>query len=110
MEEQILMALKRLIESGALDNIQEPGKQTLVIYGLLIALTITLARIFLINGWLKKGLERFFSLEERKLQALTDLNTQVKDLQKDVQQEHEKLSDVMRMLQAKRHTDAIERR
>jgi hypothetical protein len=29
-EQAILIALQKLIESGALDNMQEPGKQTLI--------------------------------------------------------------------------------
>lgn len=106
-EQVILKTIQQLLESGAFDNLQEPGKQTLVIYGLLIALAIALARIFLINGWAKKGIDRFFTLEEKKLQELQYLNTKVLSLQNDVKVEHEKLSDVLHLLQANRASDKI---
>ncbi len=106
MEEQLLLnALEKIIESGALENIQEPGKQTLMIYGLLIALTIALARIFLINGWAKRGIERFFALEEKKLVALTDLNGKVLELHNQISVLHQKLYDMLQLFHANRKND-----
>jgi hypothetical protein len=104
-EQAILIALQKLIESGALDNMQEPGKQTLIIYGLLAALIITLIRIFLINGWLRKGFERFFALEEAKVKHLFDLNEKVVNLQQEIVDLHQKLYDMLNLLHAKRQSD-----
>lgn len=104
-EHAIIAIVKQLIDAGAFDNLQEPGKQTLIIYGLLSALVIAMIRIFLINGWLKKGLTRFFDLEEGKLKALTDLNEKVVKLQELVMKEHERLSDVFSLLHPKRRED-----
>ena len=106
MEEQVIITtIQKLLESGALENVQEPGKQTLIIYGLLSLLIILAIRVFLINGWLKKGIERFFTLEEKKLLALVDLNTKVIDLQQLVIKQHEKLHDVLQMMHARRESD-----
>lgn len=106
MDEQAIIAIvKQLIDAGAFENLQEPGKQTLIIYGLLSALIIAMIRIFLINGWIKKGLTRFFDLEEGKLKALTDLNEKVIKLQELVIKQHEKLHDVLHLLHAKREED-----
>ena len=105
MEEQVITTLQKLIESGALDNLDQPGAQTFVIYALLIILAILCFRIFIINGWIKKGIERFFTLEEQKVKHLADLNEKVVLVQKLITDEHGRLSDVMRMLQTKRETD-----
>ena len=106
MDEQLLLnTLQKLIESGALDHLQEPGRQTLLIYGLLSALIIALIRIFLINGWLKRGIDRFFTLQESKLLALKDLNVKVVDLQQQVVGLHQKLYDALQLLHARRKND-----
>ena len=105
MEEQVILTIQKLIESGALKNLDQPGAQSFVIYALLIVLAMLSFRVFVVNGWLKKGLERFFSLEEKKLVALTDLNIKVIDLQHLVLKEHEKLHDVLQMMHARRESD-----
>ena len=105
MEEQtIITALQQLIESGALEKLDQPVAQTFVIYGLLIVLVILCFRIFVINGWLKKGIERFFTLEELKVKHLESLNTRVIELQKQVDDEHKRLTDVMNVLHTNRRT------
>lgn len=105
MEEQtIITALQQLIESGALEKLDRPGAQTFVIYGLLIVLAILCFRIFVINGWLKKDIERFFTLEELKVKHLESLNTRVIELQKQVDDEHKRLTDVMNVLHTNRRT------
>lgn len=107
-EQTILIALQKLLESGALDNMQEPGKQTLIIYGLLAALIVALIRIFLINGWLKKGLERFFAMEEAKVQHLSNLNEKVVNLQQQIVDLHKKLYDMLHLLSARRQSDNVQ--
>lgn len=103
MDEQVLItALQQLLESGALDK---PGGQTLLIYGLLSALIIALIRIFLINGWLKKGINRFFDLEEQKLKALNTLNEKVVTLQTQIVELHDKLYDLLQLVHAQRQSD-----
>ena len=105
MEEQVITTLQKLIESGALDNLDQPGAQTFVIYALLIILAILCFRIFIINGWIKKGIERFFTLEEQKVKHLADLNDKVVNVQQLINKEHDRLSDVMNMLSARRESD-----
>lgn len=92
MEEQaIIMAIQKLMESGAFEKLDQPGAQAFIIYALLILLAMFSFRVFVINGWLKRGIEKFFVLEEKKLTALTDLNMKVIDLQQLVLKEHDKL-------------------
>ena len=106
MEEQaIILAIQKLMESGAFEKLDQPGAQAFIIYALLIVLAMLSFRVFVINGWFKKGIERFFSLEEKKLVALTDLNTKVIDLQQLVLQEHEKLHDILSLMHARRESD-----
>jgi uncharacterized coiled-coil protein SlyX len=102
MDEQLLTALQKLLETGVLDK---PGSQTFLVYALLSALIIALIRIFLINGWLKKGINRFFDLEEMKLESLKTLNEKVVNLQTQVAQLHEKLYDLLQMFHAQRQSD-----
>lgn len=106
MDKELIIAIQKLIESGALDNLQQtPGTQTLIIYGLLILLATMSFRVFIINGWLKRGVEKFFTLEERKLQKTEELVKCVLELQTEVKEEHRRLSDVMNMLHAQRKHD-----
>lgn len=105
MEQQALIAaLQKLIESGALDK---PGAQTFVIYALLVVLAVLSFRVIVINGWMKKGIERFFALEEAKVKHLADLNEKVIRVQQQINEEHDKLSDVLNMLHARRERDGL---
>lgn len=107
MEQQaIITAIQKLIESGALKDLEQPGTKTLMIYALLILLAIFSFRIIVINGWMKKGIERFFALEEAKVKHLADLNEKVIIVQKQIKEEHAKLADVLHMLHARREGDA----
>lgn len=102
MEEQaLILAIQKLMESGALEKMDQPGAQTFIIYALLIVLAVLSFRLFVINGSVK----RFFELEERKVQLLHDLNTKVIDVQASVNKEHEKLGDVLRMLGNRRQPE-----
>ena len=102
MEEQaIILAIQKLMESGALEKMDQPGAQTFIIYALLIVLAMFSFRLLVINGSVK----RFFELEERKVQLLHDLNTKVLDVQASVNKEHEKLGDVLRMLGNRRQPE-----
>lgn len=105
-EKAILTAIQKLIESGALEKLEQPGAQTFIIYALLIVLAMLSFRVFVLNGWLKKGSERFFSLEERKLQELTAINTKVLELQGQVTKLHEKLYDLLSLMHAGRASDS----
>ena len=106
MEQQaIIAAIQELIKSGALKNLDQPGVQTLMIYALLILVAIFSFRVIVINGWMKCGLERFFSLEEAKVKHLADLNEKVVVVQKLIDEEHDKLSDVLHLLHARREGD-----
>lgn len=107
MEETAIItaAIQELIKSGALKNIDQPGVQTLLIYAMLVLLAVFSFRVIVINGWFKKGTERFFSLEEQKIKHLSDLNEKVFTVQKQIEEEHEKLSDVLAMLHAGRASD-----
>ena len=102
MEEQaIILAIQKLMESGAFEKLDQPGAQTFLIYALLIVLAVLSFRLFVINGAVK----RFFELEEKKVQLLHDLNTKVLDVQASVKKEHEKLGDVLRLLGNRRHPE-----
>ena len=101
----IITAIQKLIESGALKNLDQPGAQTFLIYALLILLAVLSFRVVVINGWFKKGTERFFALEEAKVKHLTDLNEKVVKVQNQIEDEHDKLSDVLNMLHARRDSD-----
>ena len=105
-ETAIVTAIQELIKSGALKNLDDqPGAQTLVIYALLVLLAIFAFRVIVINGWMKKGIERFFALEEAKVKHLSDLNDKVVVVQKQIEDEHERLIDVLHLLNARRETD-----
>lgn len=101
----IITAIQKLIESGALKNLDQPGAQTFLIYALLILLSVLSFKVIVINGWFKKGVERFFALEEAKVKHLADLNDKVVTVQKQIEEEHDKLSDVLNMLHAHREGD-----
>lgn len=104
--QEILTAVHKLIESGAFENIDKPGAQTAIIYSLLILLAGMVLKYIVLNGTIK----RFFDLEETKVKYLASLNEKVVDLQKIVTEEHQKLTDVLRLLNAKRHSDKIDGR
>ena len=104
-ETAIVTAIQELIKSGALKNLDQPGAQTLLIYALLVLLAIFAFRVIVINGWLKKGVDRFFALEEQKIKHLADLNEKVVTVQRLIDEEHGRLSDVMRLLHAQRESD-----
>ena len=104
-ETAIVTAIKQLIDSGALENLDQPGAQSFLIYALLILLSVLSFRVFIVNGWLKKGVERFFALEEAKVKHLSDLNDKVITVQKQIENEHEKLTDVLHMLHGRREED-----
>ena len=102
MEEQaIILAIQKLMESGAFEKLDQPAAQTFLIYALLIVLAVLSFRLFVINGAVK----RFFELEEKKVQLLHDLNTKVLDVQASVNKEHEKLGDVLRLLGNRRQPE-----
>lgn len=106
MEEQaIILAIQKLMESGAFEKLDQPGAQAFLIYALLIVLAMLSFRVFVINGWLKRGIEKFFTLEEKKLTALTDLSMKVIDLQQLVLKEHDKLHDILNLVHARRESD-----
>ena len=104
-ETAITAIIQELIKSGALKGIDQPGAQSFLIYALLILLAIMSFRIIVLNGWFKKGTERFFALEEAKVKHLADLNEKVVVVQKQIENEHDKLSDVLNMLHAHREGD-----
>ena len=106
-ETAIIAAIQKLIESGAFKNLDQPGAQALVIYALLVLLAIFGFRVIVINGWMKKGVERFFALEEAKVKHLADLNEKVVKVQNQIEDEHDKLSDVLNMLHARRERDGL---
>lgn len=88
MEEQILLsALQKLIESGALDKLNQPGAQSAIIYALLILLAGMVLKYIVFNGLVKK----FFDLEELKVKELQALNSRVIELQQDVKDERNRL-------------------
>ena len=102
MEEQILLnALQKLIESGALDKLNQPGAQSAIIYALLILLAGMTLKYIVFNGMVKK----FFDLEELKVKELQALNAKVVELQTDVRDERSRLINVMNLLQARREGD-----
>lgn len=106
MEEQaIILAIQKLIESGAFEKVDQPGAQAFLVYALLIVLAMLSFRMFVINGWIKKDIERFFALEETKVKHLADLNEKVVNVQQIINKEHERLSDVMDLLNARRKSD-----
>ena len=106
MEEQaIILTIQKLIESGAFEKMAQPGAQAFLIYALLIVLAMLSFRVFVINGWVKKGIERFFLLEEQKVKHLSDLNDKVVLVQQLINKEHERLSDVMHLLGTQRAND-----
>ena len=106
MEEQaIILAFQKLVESGAFEKMDQPGAQAFLIYALLILLAVLSFRVIVINGWFKKGVERFFALEEAKVKHLADLNEKVVKVQNQIDDEHDKLSDVLKMLLARRDSD-----
>ena len=104
-ETAITAIIQELIKSGALKGIDQPGAQSFLIYGLLIMLAVLSFRVIVINGWFKKGVERFFALEEAKVKHLADLNEKVFKVQQQIDEEHEKLSDVLNLLHSRREGD-----
>lgn len=105
MEETALItAIQKLIESGVLEKLDQPGAQTFVIYGLLIILAILCFRLFIINGWLKKGTNKFFFYEEQKIKQLETLNQKVVELQKQVEDDRRRLLDLMNILNTTRRS------
>lgn len=111
MEQTAITAIiQELIKSGALKGIDQPGAQSFLIYALLILLAVLSFRVVVINGWFKKGTERFFALEEAKVKHLADLNEKVIKVQNQIEEEHEKLTDVLHMLHARREEDYDNRR
>ena len=104
-ETAITAIIQELIKSGALKGIDQPGAKSFLIYALLILLAVLSFRVVVINGWFKKGTERFFSLEEAKVKHLADLNEKVVKVQNQIEDEHDKLSDVLNMLHARRDSD-----
>ena len=106
-ETAITAIIQELIKSGALKGIDQPGAQSFLIYALLILLAVLSFRVIVINGWFKKGTERFFALEEAKVKHLSDLNEKVVVVQKQIEDEHDKLSDVLNMLHARRERDGL---
>ena len=106
-ETAIIAAIQKLIESGAFKNLDQPGAQALVIYALLVLLAIFAFRVIVINGWMKKGIERFFALEEQKTKYLAELNEKVMNVQQLINKEHERLLDVINMLNARRERDGL---
>lgn len=104
-ETAITAIIQELIKSGALKGIDQPGAQSFLIYALLIMLAILSFRVIVINGWFKKGVERIFSLEEMKVKHLADLNEKVVKVQQLIDEEHDKLSDVLNLLHSRRERD-----
>lgn len=104
-ETAITAIIQELIKSGALKGIDQPGAQSFLIYALLILLAVLSFRVVVINGWFKKGVERFFALEEAKVKHLADLNEKMIKVQNQIEEEHDKLSDVLNMLHARRDSD-----
>lgn len=106
MEEQaIILAIQKLMESGAFEKMDQPGVQAFIIYALLIVLAMLSFRVFVINGWMKRGVDRFFALEEQKVKHLADLNDKVVVVQKKIEDEHDKLTDLLHLLNARRESD-----
>ena len=102
MDEQlILKVLQQFIDSGALEKMNQPGAQSAIIYALLILLAGMVLKYMVFNGIVK----RFFDLEEAKVKHLSDLNDKVVVVQKQIEDEHERLIDVLHLLNARRETD-----
>lgn len=59
MEEQaIILAIQKLMESGAFEKLDQPGAQSFIIYALLIVLAMFSFRLFVINGSVKRFLRQ----------------------------------------------------
>lgn len=97
----IVIAIQELIKSGALAKMDQPGAQTFVIYALLIILAMLSLRLFVING----AVRRFFDLEEHKVYILSQIQGDVVDFKTEARHDHQKLNDVLRMLESKRQSD-----
>lgn len=97
----IVIAIQELIKSGALAKMDQPGAQTFVIYALLIILAMLSLRLFVING----AVRRFFDLEEHKVYILSQIQGDVVDLKTEARHDHQKLNDVLQMLESKRQSD-----
>jgi hypothetical protein len=101
--QELITTIQKLIDSGALENIEQPGGQTLVVYSLLILLGGMVFKYIVLNGTVK----RFFDLEERKVAVLEDIQAKVIGMQQDVQKERDKLHDILSMLKSGRRTDKV---
>ena len=102
MDEQIILnVIQKLIDSGALDKLNQPGAQSAIIYALLILLAGMVLKYIVFNGTVK----RFSDLEELKVKELQTLNKKVVEIQEDVKGEHQSLKDVLNLLHARRESD-----
>lgn len=106
MEEQIILSIQKLIESGALDKINTPDAQSAIIYGLLIVLAAMLIKYVVLNGMVK----RFFDFEELKVKELQSLNKQLRDVQEDIKRDHTILQDVLKGYDYRRDARNYQRR
>lgn len=102
MDEQLLLnTIQKLIDSGALEKMNQPGAQSAIIYALLILLAGMVLKYIVFNGMVKK----FFDLEELKVKELQTLNKKVLEIQEKVKKDHKSLKDIFGLLNARREHD-----
>jgi len=103
MDEQLLLnAIQKLIDSGALEKLNQPGAQSAIIYALLILLAGMVLKYIVFNGTVK----RFFDLEELKVKELQALNKKVIEIQEEIKEDHRSLKDIFGLLNARRDSDS----
>lgn len=102
MDEQLLLnTIQKLIDSGALEKMNQPGAQSAIIYALLILLAGMVLKYIVFNGMVKK----FFDLEKLKVKELQTLNKKVLEIQGEVKEDHKSLKDIFGLLNARREHD-----
>ena len=99
--QEITTIIQAVKESGILDNLDTTNPQSVFMYALLIVVAVLSIRVFVLNGSVRK----FFELEERKVTLLGEIKAEVLGLKGEVKQDHDRLTDVLRLLESKRHTD-----
>lgn len=104
--QEYLAFLKAIEESGIIDKIvnkmtQNPTPENFLVNAAYILLALLAFKLFVLNGSIKK----FFDLEEKKVTILGQIQGEVVELKTEVKQDHQKINDVLRILESKRHTD-----
>jgi len=103
MDEQLLLnAIQKLIDSGALEKLNQPGAQSAIIYALLILLAGMVLKYIVFNATVK----RIFDHEELKVKELQALNKKVIEIQEEIKEDHRSLKDIFGLLNARRDSDS----